>query len=252
MELRDEVIYKVKSIEKIANMIIKKNIGPRHYIGGTLVMEEGIKEDDIIYYYFDNDGIYKRSINVSKGLWVPDINKNTDLHTAWRIPVYYILEPPYNNPSLLCQTILCDYMKPGMSIKEFEHLLNNHKYDVYYRSGKPSNDILFYGIERDITKVDRPIYRSSNGNTNKSFDYILVDMNIRTGIENKREFIISNKKALIQKAIERIENDRSFKKYKVPIGVLKLSKILRVEEATVEFIFELKDELREMGEIRNG
>ena len=249
----DEVIYKVKPIEKIANMIVRKNVGPYsyYYIKSCMYRDEGVKLTDIIYYFFDINGIYQKSINDERGLWRPNCNKYLDLHEIWKVPSYDILEPPYNNAQRLCQMVLSSYMKPGMTIKDFERLLNEHKYDAYSNNGAPANDIICYGIERDITKVEKPIYRNSNGNTKKSFDYILVDMNIRVGIEDKRDFIIHNKKALIHKAVERIKNDRSFKKYNVPIGVLKLSKIYRIEEATIEFIFELKDELKEM-EVQNG
>ena len=244
MDARDEVIYKVKPIEKIANMIVRKNVGPYYYKNNCLYRDEDAKYADIIYYFFDDNGIYQKRINDEHGLYRPECNEWLDLHEVWHIPSHNLLEPPYNGARYLCQLVLCSYMRPGMTIGDFERLLNKHKYDVYYKNGTPRE--FFEGIERDVTKVEKPIYRSSNGNTNKSFDYILVDMNIRTGIENKREFIIQNKKALIQKAIDRIEKDRSFLKYNVPIGVLKLSKIYRIEENTIEFIFELKDELREV------
>ena len=253
MSVREEVIYKVKPIEKIANMIVRKNVGPYYYIKSCKYQDEKVKRSDIIYYFFDDNGIYQKNINDEQGLRRPKCNEYLDLHEVWRVPSIDILEPPYNSAQWLCQMVLTSYMKPGMTIEDFERLLNEHKYDVYKYSngGAPANDIIYYdGIDRDITKVEKPIYRNSNGNTKKSFDYILVDMNIRVGIKDKRDFIICNKKALIRKAVERIENDRSFKKYNVPIGVLKLSKIYRIEEATVEFIFELKDELREM-EVQN-
>lgn len=246
MSNREEVIYKVKPIEKIANMIVRKNVGPYYYIKSRKYRDEKAKWSDIIYYFFDINGVYQKRINDEQDLKRPECNKYLDLHEVWRVPSYDILEPPYNNAQWLCQMVLNTYMKPGMNIEDFERLLNEHKYYVYSNNGVPANDIIYYGIDRDITKVEKPVYRNSNGNTKKSFDFILVDMNIRVGIEDKRDFIIRNKKALIHKAIERIENDRSFKKYNVPIGVLKLSKIYRIEEATVEFIFELKDELREM------
>lgn len=240
----EEVVYKCRPIEELCYMIVRKKVGPKYD-------NKTGRYTDIIYYFFDINGIYHKSINDDHGLWRPKCNRYLDLHEVWRVPSYNILEPPYNSATWLCQMVLTTYMKPGMTINDFEDLLNKYKYDVYSARGHAKEQLIYEGIDRDITKVEKPIYRNSNSNTKKSFDYILVDMNIRVGIEDKRDFIIRNKKALIRKAIERIENDRSFKKYNVPIGVLKLSKIYRIEEATVEFIFELKDELREM-EVQNG
>ena len=169
MDLRDEVIYKVKSIEKIANMIVRKNVGPYYYKNGSWCRDEDAQYDDIIYYFFDSDGIYHKSIDDDHGLWRPKCNEHLGLHEVWRVPSIDILEPPYNNAQWLCQMVLVTYMKPGMTIKDFERLLNEHKYGIYGARGHAKEQIFYEGIDRDITKVEKPIYRNSNGNTKKSF-----------------------------------------------------------------------------------
>ena len=49
------------------------------------------------------------------------------------------------------------------------------------------------------------------------------------------------RREIYQRVIQRLEEDRQFKKYGVPINFLKLSDVTLFRDFSMEFIFELKE-----------
>lgn len=93
-----------------------------------------------------------------------------------------------------------------------------------------------------ILSVEKPIYRRATGNTKKNtFDFIDLMMVTRSN-DCTRERILENKEEIFHKAITAIENDRSFKKFGVPVGVLKMYQFSIKNNSLLTIHFCLKDE----------
>ena len=238
----NDSIYKFKSKEEIKNKVIRRVISHKN-------------EKIIAYYYFDQDGIFCENLNdatdlISVDFFHRDFNDPSSFHFGGYFPnTQMFLEPPYDDASYLFHKIAIAYMEPGMTIQDFEEQMNFYRFGAYTAKdsiGYPRRDSHFKGLDRDITKVYQPDFRRISGDKKKAFDYIIVDVNIRIGIEDKRTFIHKHWIDIAKYALDKIENSQRFKKYGVPINILKLDKIYRIEENTVELIFELKDELKEV------
>jgi hypothetical protein len=106
------------------------------------------------------------------------------------------------------------------------------------------------GLDRFITKVFRPEFVRSPENPNKkTFDIIKVRMDIVSQWDSDRKkYIIENKKSIIEKAIEKIRNDRRFMSFGVDVNYLALTKLMMLNINTLELIFELKKKIRDMEE----
>ena len=102
------------------------------------------------------------------------------------------------------------------------------------------------GLDRFIIKILKPIIlRVPENNNPKTFDIIKVQMDINSQWESDRtQYIIENKNEIINRAIDKIANDRSFKKYGVVTNILALTKIIKLNENMIELIFELKEKIR--------
>lgn len=128
----------------------------------------------------------------------------------------------------------------------FDRLLYFIKYEMDYRSfilktgeWSPSEYIL---------TVDKPSFRRETGNTNnKTFDFIDILMTTRSNDANK-EKVLANRNEINRKAIEAIEKDRSFKKFGVPVGVLKMYSFSIINHGMLSISFCLKDELLMKGD----
>ena len=102
------------------------------------------------------------------------------------------------------------------------------------------------GLERFIVKVLKPVILRVPENDNpKTFDIIKVQMDIISQWETDRtKYIKDNRKEIIRRAVEKIAQDNTFKKFGVDVNILALTKILRLNDNMIELIFELKKELK--------
>lgn len=104
-------------------------------------------------------------------------------------------------------------------------------------------------LDRFITKFEKPIYIRMPENTNKNtFDFIKMHVNICSEWPDREKFIKKNLPEIIQITIQKLEDAASFKKFGVPIGCLALTEVWQHPDSTLEFVFELKKELQELGE----
>jgi hypothetical protein len=102
-------------------------------------------------------------------------------------------------------------------------------------------------IDRFITKIESPIFVREPENQDKdTFDFIKMYANIISDWPDKRKYIIANKKYIFQMVLDKLSTNKSFLRFGVPIGCLACTSLMEREDATLEFIFEIKKELREV------
>ena len=100
-------------------------------------------------------------------------------------------------------------------------------------------------VDRLVQGIAPPVYERVPGNNNKAtFDHIRVIVGVPRYLFNSweelRNTVNRYQPEIYQRVIEKIENDRRFKKYGVPINFLKLSDVMLLRDFSVEFVLELK------------
>lgn len=182
-------------------------------------------------YYFDSKGIY-RSTSVQRAWSLKNssvIGKNGKRRLDAIVIVMEYFD--YENGSLLIKAI-CS-LKEGDTIEKFKQILETVEYE---ERPKPS------GIERFVTKIEKPVFERvpENPKTN-TFDYIIVDVNIVTDWdEDRREYIQKHRKEIFEKALQKVEGDRTFQRFGIPINFLRISTVTLKRDSVLEFILELK------------
>lgn len=101
-------------------------------------------------------------------------------------------------------------------------------------------------IDRLVQRIEAPEYERIPENMNEAtFDRIRVYVGLprymfKTWGELKAA-VLENRAEIDRRVINRIETDRHFKKYKVPINFIKLSTVLLRRTYALEYIFELRE-----------
>ncbi len=183
-------------------------------------------------YYFDKEGIYRstsaQSVESLKNSWVIDKNGKRRLDA-----IVIVMENfDYENGSLLIKAI-CS-LKEGDTIEKFKQILETVEYE---ERPKPT------GIDRFVTKIEKPVFERvpENPKTN-TFDYIVVDVNIVTDWEeDRRTYIQKHKKQICEMVLRKVQEDRTFKKFGVPVNFLKITSITLRKNSVLEFVLELKE-----------
>ena len=182
-------------------------------------------------YYFDSKGIY-RSTSVQRA-WSLKNSSVVGKNGKRRLDAIVIVMEyfDYENGSLLIKAI-CS-LQEGDTIEKFKQILETIEYE---ERPKPS------GIERFVTKIEKPVFERvpENPKTN-TFDYIIVDVNIVTDWEeDRREYIQKHRKEIFEKALQKVEGDRTFQRFGIPINFLRISTVTLKRDSVLEFILELK------------
>ena len=182
-------------------------------------------------YYFDGKGIY-RSTSVQRA-WSLKNSSVVGKNGKRRLDAIVIVMEyfDYENGSLLIKAI-CS-LQEGDTIEKFKQILETIEYE---ERPKPS------GIERFVTKIEKPVFERvpENPKTN-TFDYIIVDVNIVTDWEeDRREYIQKHRKEIFEKALQKVEGDRTFQRFGIPINFLRISTVTLKRDSVLEFILELK------------
>ena len=111
---------------------------------------------------------------------------------------------------------------------------------------------LAHNVPQELSPFDRlmqyiapPVYERVPGNNNKAtFDHIRMTVGLPRyqfdSWEALKGEVKEYRREICQRIIEKLEQDRQFKKYGVPINFLRLSDIILLRDFSVEFIFELK------------
>ena len=182
------------------------------------------------YYYFDENGVY-RSIPVNEAKKIlNNIYERVDGST------FYIMNNHiFRNVDLNILRSSLVRLKLGESFDELKEIYQ--KMDFQPKE-KPK------GLDRFITKIDSPRFIKMPENQElKVFDFIHIDAFVVTEWESDiYKYILDNQKEIIKKVIKQLKNDRSFKKYCVPINFLKLTKVTYSKSQNlIRFVFELKE-----------
>ena len=101
-------------------------------------------------------------------------------------------------------------------------------------------------LDQLIQYIARPVYERVPGNDNvKTFDRIRMTVGLPRYLFNSWEALQSEVKKyqheIYQRVIQRMETNRSFKRYGVPINFLEISNVTLLRDFSLEFIFELKE-----------
>lgn len=112
---------------------------------------------------------------------------------------------------------------------------------------------LSYSVPQEQSPVDwlvqsivPPIYERDPENDNEStFDRIRITVGLPryrfASWENLRDEVKKYQREIYQRVIQKLEKNRQFKRYGIPINVLKLSNVMLLRDFSIEFIFELKE-----------
>ena len=95
-------------------------------------------------------------------------------------------------------------------------------------------------LESILISIYNPIIIRLPENTNrKTFDMIKVEMYFKER-ENTFDIIKRNKKEVLEKAIQKIKDYRSFKKYGVPVNILRFEGFQTVGKSSIMLVFGVK------------
>lgn len=133
-------------------------------------------------------------------------------------------------------------IKEGMTYHDLQARLE-YASEHYNKTGDYSG--LAYsentGLDKYITKICKPlILRAPENPKTNTFDIIKVEVNLISA-DDRFDFIKKNKKAFINKVLDKLSTDKQYAKYGIPINFLRCTRIHSVGVNTVEVIFELKN-----------
>ena len=100
-------------------------------------------------------------------------------------------------------------------------------------------------IDRLVQSIEKPSYEREPWNQNKkTFDRIRVTVNLPRYMfgtwDELKQAVKDNRQEINKKVLTKIETDRSYKKFGLPVNVLQLSDVVLCRNYTLEYIFELK------------
>ncbi len=121
------------------------------------------------------------------------------------------------NNSILYQKI-CKQMKDGDDLARLEYLSKTTKIE---RRKLPTE------TDRFVAKIEKPIIARYTDNLNENtFDYIIVDCYLVTQFDGDRmAYTKEHIKEINQMVLAKIESNRTFKKYGVPVNILKAERV---------------------------
>ena len=129
--------------------------------------------------------------------------------------------------------------QPGMTLTECIRIFLDTKLEI-----KPDVELPF--IDRLIQRIEAPEYERVPENHNEAtFDRIRVFVGLPRYMfdswDELKAAVRENRAEIDRRVIQRIEDDRQFKRFKVPINFIKLSDVLLRRTYSLEYIFELKE-----------
>ena len=100
-------------------------------------------------------------------------------------------------------------------------------------------------LERLVQYISPPVYERVPGNQDETtFDRIRITVGLPCSKFDSQEALQDEVEKyqgeIQQQVIQKLKNDRQFKRYGVPINFIKLSNVILLRDFSIEFIFELK------------
>lgn len=182
--------------------------------------------------YFDNEGVF-REVSEEKAISMdfPELAVLEDGRVYLRKWFTYSTPLKDENGRILQMAIAI--LKEGDTIDDLYN---------YLKILKPKKHTLPEGLDRFLAKMGRPEFVREPGNHNtKTFDFIHLDVYIVHVWEtNKIQYIKDNLPEIKERVIEHLQKYKSFQRYGVPVGFLKITNITLTHDDALHFIFELK------------
>ena len=106
-------------------------------------------------------------------------------------------------------------------------------------------------VPQELTPIDQlmqyiasPVYERDSENTDEAtFDHIRITVGLPryrfNSWETLQNEVKNHQKEIYQRVIQKLEKDRQFKKYGIPVDFLKMSNATLLRSFSIEFIFEL-------------
>lgn len=193
----------------------------------------GILETPIRYlagntYYFDNEERYQ-------------IDRGSKHHEYPDHPVRGVFAPrgqAFFNLRL--------WTKAVSKFEEGMPLINCAKIFLNEELHQNTEPIAHKYIERLIQKIDSPQFERVPENPDpNSFDRIRVTVSLPMYLyktwEELRDAVKKHRREIDRRVVEKIESDRAFKRYGIPLSFLRLSNLSLGRDFTLEYIFEFRD-----------
>lgn len=196
-----------------------------------LLMEHGVINKPVCQhngktYYFDENGVYS-------------LDKKAE-----RFP--YEGRQKFNIFKITCETCFnmnvwskaASQFKAGMTLDECIGIFLQTEL-AHNVPQKPTP------VDRLIQSISSPIYECVPGNDNRSaFDRIRITVGLPRYQFNSWEALQNEVKTyqreIFRRVVQRLEQDRQFKRYGIPINFLTLSNVMLLRDYSIEFIFEPK------------
>mgnify|MGYP004605797717 CR=1 FL=1 len=184
------------------------------------------------YIFFNNEGVVE-TLTENKILKSSAINiKVTICGTLYFSDTDNFNSKEFTNGVIL-KMAYCK-MKNGDTIED----LKKYYYNSKFEKKEPLKEIDLF-----VTKIGQPIFIRVPENPNvNTFDYILVELNLAiTWKYDKKQYFAQHKKEINNMVVSKIEKNKQFQKYNVPINILKLARIsLKNHRREVQYVFEIK------------
>lgn len=208
------------------------------------------------YYYFDEEGIYRCAREKQPGIlpFVRYVIKYEDVKRGFGTCTDYLNDW---HSSYFYRGLV--RLKAGQTLDDWLHLsmdiyLHPDKYGSYKNGEKKGGELTWKQRAKEnpmiryVTMNGRIKFARVPENESKdTFDYIMASAYI-SAVEDKYKFVKEHKKEILSMMLERISNMKSFKRYGVPIGILKAGRCVLGNDGYLYVTFEIKDELRKLFE----
>ena len=141
------------------------------------------------------------------------------------------------------------HFMPGMSLRECIGVFLETKIDL-----RPPRELS--PLEQLVQEISSPVFEREPENDDPStFDRIRVTVGLPRyqfpSWEVLRSEVKIHRHEIYRLVLDKLENDRRFKRYGVPINFLKLSDVILLRNYLLEFIFELREEEEDAQEPQN-
>jgi len=184
--------------------------------------------------YFDENLIYR--IEPLMEIEKKDIILESLIASSVHDNVYFLIDsgvfiPNKCEKNSILNKKIYKCLKPGDHVERLHELA-----EKTYLKNTPD-----YGeFGSKFHSVEAPVFIGGK----KYFDYIKISVNCASTVT--KEDIVKNKKELDNWVLQKLQNHRSFLKYKTPITLLEVSNIVLTRDKRVEYTFSLKKELVEL------
>lgn len=181
-------------------------------------------------YYFDEEGVY-RKVTIEE---VAKLNL-LNVHMLGKGDFWY---DEYKIRILICENYIVSVktickLKEGDTLDKLAYYIENTKIESHKKAE---------GLDRFITRIERPRFERVPENTNKNtFDFIYIDVNIvSTWEEDRKQYIKNNMDKIYKRITQKLESSKTFNKYGVTTNFLKIARVTLKNDSVLQFVLELK------------